>query len=218
MKRQHIVIGTGIVALLVFVVAGYVYKDRQASVGKNVVKQSNAALVRFHSPTYGAADARVELVEFFDPACEACRKFYPMVKELVDSSGGKVRLVLRYAAFHKGSDEAIKILEAVRRQQRFWPAVEVVLNAQPEWASHSAPKPELIWNYLGGLGVDLERARKDAEDPRIAEIIKQDQVDLVALNVRSSPSFIVNGKPLEDFGYDQRKALVRRQIEAAYGK
>ena len=33
------------------------------------------ALVRFHSPTFGPADAPVIIVEFFDPSCEACRAF-----------------------------------------------------------------------------------------------------------------------------------------------
>ena len=34
-----------------------------------------AHLVRFHSPVLGRADAPVTVVEFLDPACEACRAF-----------------------------------------------------------------------------------------------------------------------------------------------
>ncbi len=216
MKRQNIVIAVGIFALLAFVLGIYVYKSRQVDQVVQATRQSSAALVRFHSPTYGAADAKVELVEFLDPACESCRKFYPLVKEIIDSSGGRVRLVLRYAAFHQGSDEAIKILEAARKQQRFWPAVEAVLDAQPQWASHSRPQPELIWNYLGGIGLDIERARNDARDPRIAANIEQDRADLVALNVKATPTFIVNGNPLQDFGVEQLKTLVRREVDKVY--
>ncbi len=216
MKRQTIVITAGIFILLAFVLGIYAYKSQQADKVVQATRQSSSALVRFHSPTYGAADAKVELVEFFDPACESCRKFYPLVKEIIDSSGGKVRLVLRYAAFHQGSDEAIKILEAARRQQRFWPAVEAVLDAQPQWASHSRPQPELIWNYLGGLGLDIERAKNDVRDPRIAASIEQDRADLVALNVKATPSFIVNGNPLQDFGVEQLKTLVRREVDKVY--
>jgi len=218
MKRQHLVVTAGVVILAAFLLGAYVYK-RQAAVQVVLpTKEVTAALVRFHSPTYGAADAKVDLVEFFDPACETCRKFYPLVKEIVDSSGGKVRLVLRYAAFHKGSDEAIKILEAARKQSKYWPAVEAALAAQPEWASHSRPQPELLWNYLGRIGLDVERAKNDVRDPRITAIIEQDQADLVAMNVRATPSFIVNGKPLSDFGIDQLKALVQREVDSAYPK
>ena len=216
MKRQSIVVTAGILVLLVFVFGIYAYKGQQADKTVQATRETSSALVRFHSPTYGAADAKVELVEFFDPACESCRKFYPIVKQIVDSSDGKVRLVLRYAALHQGSDEAIRILEAARRQQRFWPAVEAALEAQPQWASHSRPQPELLWNYLGGLGLDIERARKDASDPRIAANLEQDRVDGVAMNVKATPSFIVNGTPLQDFGVEQLRTLVRREIDKAY--
>lgn len=216
MKRQYLVLATAVIALVGFGFAINAYRNQQAQKVSQSTQQGKAALVRFHSPTYGASDAKVELVEFFDPACESCRKFYPLVKEIVDSSNGRVRLVLRYAALHQGSDEAIKILEAARKQQRYWPAVEAVLDAQPQWASHSRPQPELIWNYLAALGVDVELAKKDARNPRIASILEQDKADGLAMNVRATPSFIVNGKPLQDFGHEQLKALVNREVAAAY--
>ncbi|MFS8328883.1 thioredoxin domain-containing protein, partial [Vreelandella titanicae] len=34
--------------------------------------------MRSHSPILGREDAPVTIVEFFDPACEACRAFYPL--------------------------------------------------------------------------------------------------------------------------------------------
>ena len=63
-------------------------------------------------------------MEFFDPSCEACRAFYPIVKSLVNSSFGQVRLVVRYAPLHQGSDTAVKILEAAREQGKYWQALE----------------------------------------------------------------------------------------------
>ena len=216
MKRSYIVIAAGIAVLVGFGFAVKTYRTQQTEKVSQTAQQNTAALVRFHSPTYGAADAKVELVEFFDPSCESCRAFYPVVKEIVDTSGGKVRLVLRYAALHKGSDEAVKILEAARRQGRYWPTVEATLDAQPKWALHSGPQPGLIWNYLGSVGVDIERAKKDVGDARIAAILEQDQADGLALKIKGTPTFFVNGKPLQDFGPDQLKALVSREVAAAY--
>ena len=43
-----------------------------------------AVLTRFHSPTFGDPAAKVEIVEFFDPACEACRAMHPFVKKLLE--------------------------------------------------------------------------------------------------------------------------------------
>ena len=38
-----------------------------------------------------------------------------------------VGLVLRYAPFHEGSDKVVAILEAARRQSKFWETLEVLL-------------------------------------------------------------------------------------------
>ena len=41
------------------------------------------ALMRSYSPSFGPEDAPVTIVEFFDPACEACRSFDPIVKDIM---------------------------------------------------------------------------------------------------------------------------------------
>ena len=48
-------------------------------------------LIRPHTPTLGPANAKVHLVEFLDPACEGCRAFYPVVKQIIAENPGKIR-------------------------------------------------------------------------------------------------------------------------------
>jgi len=60
-----------------------------------------------HSPVFGPANAPVTIVEFFDPACETCRAFYPIVKDILAQYPSEVRLVIRYAPLHKGSDVVV---------------------------------------------------------------------------------------------------------------
>jgi hypothetical protein len=43
----------------------------------------------------------------------------------------QVRLVIRYAPFHQGSDQVVKLLEAARRQDKYVAVMEAVLKAQP---------------------------------------------------------------------------------------
>ena len=95
--------------------------------------------------------AKVTIVEFFDPSCETCRAFYPIVKGMVNASFGQVRLVMRNAPLHHGSDTAVKILEAARVQGKYWEALERALAAQPQWASHDRPQPEMIWALIGDI-------------------------------------------------------------------
>ncbi|MDP2371584.1 thioredoxin domain-containing protein [Rhodoferax sp.] len=219
MSRKLMVVLAALLALAVFLIAAIVY-DRQ---GKQAVAQSaqdhRAALVRPDAAVYGNPDAKVSIVEFLDPACEACRAFYPLVKGLVNASFGRVNLVLRYAAFHQGSDQAVKILEAARKQpEMYWPVLEIMLKTQPQWASHDHPQPAMLWQLIGETGVDVARAKLDANDPAIQKRLDQDMADVLTLKISKTPSFFVNGKPLLEFGAEQLKRLVEAEVRSAYPK
>jgi protein-disulfide isomerase len=53
-------------------------------------------------------------------------------------------------------------------------------------------------------------------DPEIVKLINQDLADAKTLNVRKTPGFFVNGKPLSRFGYQQLKELVDSEINKYY--
>ena len=201
----------GVVALA-FIAGVVVYKDRSAQEAVGAVQAGSDALVRAHAPVFGNPDAKVTIVEFFDPSCETCRAFYPVVKGIVNASFGQVRLVLRYAPLHPGSDRAVQILEAARLQGKYWPALERALADQPRWAAHGSPQPELIWESIADTGLDMAKARADANSPAIADASRQDIADMKALQVRATPGFFVNGRPLTDFGEAQLRSLVNDEV------
>ena len=120
--------------------------------------EDQALLVRDYSPSFGPADAPVTLVEFFDPSCEACRAYHPVVQEIRRQFPTQVRVVLRYTVFHEGSDEAVRILEAARMQDKFEPVLDALLEQQPGWAVHGSPEMDVAWEIAGAAGLDLEKA------------------------------------------------------------
>ena len=154
------------------------------------------------------------IVEFIDPACETCRAFYPMVKAMIAANPDKIRLVLRYAPFHNGSDKVVVVLEAARKQRLFWPALERLLATQAEWAPNHTPQVALVWKQLQGLGLNLEQMQFDVTAPEIAGVIAQDLEDARALNVTKTPEYFVNGRPLPSFGFEQLKRLVDDALAA----
>ena len=172
-------------------------------------------MVRAHSPVFGNPAAKVTIVEFIDPACETCRAFYPIVKGIVNASFGQVKLVVRYAPLHRGSDRAVQILEAVRLQGKYWEALERTMAFQPRWAAHDNPQPELIWELISDIGVDVARAKSEAGSAAIEELLRQDVADMKALKVNRTPGFFVNGKPLREFGEAQLKVLVNQELKEA---
>ena len=122
MNRRWLMVGAVGAVALAFIAGVVGYKDRTAQQAGQAVQASGDALVRAHAPVFGNPQAQVTIVEFFDPSCETCRAFYPLVKSLVNASFGQVRLVVRYAPLHPGSDRAVQILEAARLQGKYWPA------------------------------------------------------------------------------------------------
>ena len=218
MKKTPIVIASALVVALVFGGGAYYYKAQQAQEISKLAGAEESVFVRAASPSLGAESAKVQLVEFFDPACESCRMMFPYVKSLMRANDGKLRLTLRYATFHEGSDYVVKVLEAARMQGQdlYWKSLEAILANQPTWAEHGRPNPQLIWDYLGGTGLDIQKARQDMNDVRIAELLKQDAKDLATLKVNKTPSFFINGKPLKEFGPNGLRAQVGNEIRDVY--
>lgn len=213
MNLKIIVPATVVVVVAGFYVATQLVQRQDASQVVERVNQNQDALVRPHAPVLGRADAAVTVVEFFDPECESCRVFHPMSKTLLKEFEGQIRMVFRYAPFHANSLQAIQILEAARKQNRYWETLEVLFEHQPEWGSHHAPRPELMWTFIKDVpGLDVEQVRTDAQDPIILERVKLDQQDGQALGVRMTPSFFVNGEPLTRFGYGPLRELVQKHV------
>ena len=216
MKREHIALLGGAGLLLVFVLAGYLYRSQQAEELGAIARSSASPLEREYSQTSGPVDAKVVLVEFFDPACETCRVFSDHVKTILTSHPGKVRLVLRYAPFHQGSDIMVRILEAARLQGKYWETLQVMYETQPQWASHHHPQPEKIWEFLPRAGVDVDLVRRDMPDLKFVQIIEQDLADGRTLGVRKTPQFFVNGQPLVRFGYQQLESMLDAEVAKQY--
>ena len=208
MKQKTLFIVAAVGLLLAFFAGAWFYSTQKNDQATQQADANRAALVRMHSPTLGKAEAPVVIVEFFDPACETCRAFYPLVKQMMAAEPDRIRLVLRYTPFHNGSDQIVAVLEAARKQGKFWPTLEALLAAQAEWAPHHTPQVSLVWKHLEGLGLDFEKMRADMTAPEIVRVIAQDMDDARTLNVTKTPGFFVNGKPLQKFGYEQLKTLV----------
>ena len=174
-------------------------------------------LVRFHSPSFGAGGAKVEIVEFFDPACEACRAFYPFVKQLIEENPGRVRLTIRYAPYHRGADQVVRLLEASRRQGKYVQTLDALVASQPQWAINHVARLDLALKAVEGLGLQMDRLRADMAAPELGSLIKQDLQDSVALNITGTPSFFVNGKALATLGYDELRTMVAQALRESYG-
>lgn len=213
MNRRMLTIGTTAIAALLFI-GGWFAIDRSAPIVLENEAPADSALLRFHSPVLGPQDAPVTIVEFFDPACEACRAMHPVLTEIRKRYPQQVRIIMRYATFHDGSDIAVRILETARLQDRFESVLEALLAAQPQWANHSGARLDIAWAAAAEAGLDVDKARLEMNGKAIDNVLTQDASDVETIGVRQTPTFFVDGRQLLDFGAEQLIEMVRLQVEA----
>ena len=231
MRKDYLVMG----AIVVFVIAaayfgaGYYRSSVQNTVkpmaptnsNSSTSPAANASLVREDSPSLGPADAKVTLVEFYDPECESCAAFAPVVKKILKDYDGKIRLVARYMPLHPNSMTAATFTEAAAEQGKYWEAQDLLFRKQPEWgtvhgAPPDAPKPninKLFDGYAKELGLDMDKAGQSIRENRFASKIDRDRKDGQALGVRRTPTFFVNGRELARFSESDLRALIDEEMK-----
>jgi len=208
------VIGVIAVAAKVNVVQNFLGGDRDPLLTQATGGIAN--LVRPHSPVFGAPEAKVEIVEFLDPACEGCARMHPRVKAALDANPGKVRLVIRHLPFHPGADLAVKALEASREQGKYWDVLSAMLDDQREWAFGSRIPAERLMRFLGQLPLDQERLRADLPNPEYDRRLAQDLQDAKSAGVIQTPQFFIGGQRLEKTSVDAFDAAVKAAVKRAY--
>lgn len=216
MNKKTLLIGTSLIIIVALIAAVAIFQTEQTSQNKNTSVDNRNIVERLNAPTKGPHDAKVTIVEFFDPACETCMVFYPLVNNLIKQYPGKVNVMMRYAPLHQGSDQVVKFLEAAHLQGQFWPAVEILFANQQRWTRHHVAQPQSARALLTTLPLDNEQFMRDVSSDNISNVIRQDVLDGKMLQVRATPQFFVNGKPLINFGYKQLSQLVEETINEVY--
>lgn len=224
-KEVKILLAVTAVVIIAAVVGANYYRSSIQSVrvtsntNSNKPKISPEQLVRPDSPTLGAADAKVTIVEFLDPECESCRAFNPTVKKLLKDYDGKVRLVVRYMPLHPNSLLAATYTEAAGEQGKYWQMQELLFQRQTEWGTRHGVQttaqpdaPALFEKYAAELGLDMEKVKSAVKENRYAAKLERDKKDGQSLGVRQTPTIFVNGRQLVRLYETDLKALIDDEL------
>ncbi|MFJ6778339.1 DsbA family protein [Streptomyces yangpuensis] len=146
----------------------------------------------------GRPDAPVVLIEYSDFKCGYCGKFArdtepELVKKYVDN--GTLRIEWRnFPIFGAESEAAARAAWAAARQDRF-AAFHAAAYADGSKEKGFA-EPRLL-ELAREAGVpDIERFKTDMAGEEAAAALKKDQEEGYRIGVTSTPSFLVNGRPI----------------------
>lgn len=138
------------------------------------------------------------LVEFLDFECEACGALHPVVQDLRKTYQGKINYVVRYFPLsgHANAVPAALAVEAAAQQGRIEEMTNLLFETQAEWGEQQESKAPLFRTYAERIGLDMARYDAAVADPATMQRIEQDFDDGVEIGVKSTPTFVLDGKVL----------------------
>jgi protein-disulfide isomerase len=139
----------------------------------------------------GNADAPCTLLEYGDFQCPDCRRLEPLVKELRQHFGERLRLVFRnfpMTQLHKHAQAAAEVAEFAASQGRFWEMHDLLLENQKLFSE------EIFAGLAAQLGLDPGEAAEALAKKSFAERVREDFISGVRSGVNGTPTFYINGE------------------------
>ncbi|MCB5908376.1 DsbA family protein [Streptomyces pinistramenti] len=146
----------------------------------------------------GRKDAPVVLVEYADYQCSFCGRFTRetqpgLIKKYVDA--GTLRIEFRnFTIYGADSERAARASWAAGQQGRFW-QMHDELYAKTRKGDALAEDRLVELARTSGVK-DIDRFRKDLDSEAAKRAQQKDQDEGYRLGVQSTPSFLVNGRPV----------------------
>ena len=163
------------------------------------------------SPVKGPADALVTIVEFIDFQSPDCQAAAPVLRKVMETYPGKIRLVVKHLPNkNRDSHIAAKASLAAAAQGKYWEMHDLLL----------VPGARLdrdgFVRMAEQLGLDVTRFATDLDGVRHMERLEQDKALAVSLRVSETPTFYLNGREVAgDRDLASLKAAVDEEVARA---
>jgi protein-disulfide isomerase len=177
-------------------------EDGQRAEQINAAVSANPALLQVDArdPSFGPADAKVTVIEFFDFRCPGCKAVAPDFMRLMQAHPD-VRFVFKdWPILDRGEDAvshyAARAALAAHAQGRYLPVYQALM-AQPSLDEATVDR------VLAEQGVDPARARAAMAGPEIASHLADIQTIAMAFRLTGTPTFLINGKATNGISPDE---------------
>ncbi len=190
MKNSRYVL-TGMILIGVLVAAVLLVKKNQP--------ESAATVSPADLKTKGPKAAPIQIVEYSDFECPACARAEASVQKVMadPAFSGKIRFVYRHFPLsgHRWSGLAHQAAECANEQRKFWEYHDKLYADQSIWSQMENPTENFI-RYAKELNLTMENFGFCLANPEIHHRIMEEKKTGEDLQIRSTPTFFVNGERL----------------------
>lgn len=161
-------------------------------------------------PVFGDPNAAVKIVEFSDLQCPACKAAHPVVQQIKEEFGSNISFTYYHfplRAIHPFAQKAAEAAECANDQGRFWEYIDAAFAVSPEL------KKSTLKRIATDLGLDTEKFNACLDSGAKYKIVEGDYRFGLTKDVQGTPTFLVNGRKLENWQYERFKAAIEREMK-----
>jgi protein-disulfide isomerase len=187
----------GVITVIVIGLGVILAGNAQNNTGQPVAL-SEELLVRPDSARITGQNPQVQIVEFADFECPACQVLHPNLKKLLEEYGDKIDLVFRVIPIHAKSKELMAVAMSANEQGKFKEMHDLLFENSSEWGKiglSDQGRLAIYQKYSDQLRLNTVKFLSDlnANRAKYYAQVDQDASDAQAMNIRSTPTLIING-------------------------
>lgn len=186
----------GSILALVAIVFGLILilsKPNTKTIDPNLL---STKLINDSSYKVGSPSAKLTLVEFADMQCPGCAGMHSTINKLLSTFPDKIYYVFRHFPLpqHQNAQKGSQAVEAAGKQGQFRAMQDLLFTRQSQWENLSNPD-DYFYSLAKELKLDSKAFQTDYQSASTIAKINQDVADGNSIQVDSTPSFFLNGKP-----------------------
>jgi len=146
--------------------------------------------------TFGPAAAAVQIYEYTDFACPACRHAALALEDMLKIYGPAIRLSFKHYPLniiHPWSMAAAAYADCAGEQGKFRDYAAMLFESQGKWGQ-AKEKPAEFETFAKKLGLDWEKMQACSAAPATLKAVKFDMAEGNVKGVNATPTFFINGK------------------------
>jgi protein-disulfide isomerase len=163
------------------------------------------------APMKGSPSAKITLVEFADYECPHCKRFQPVLRQIIDEYRSDVKLYFKHYPLpqHTNARLAAEAAVAAQKQGKFWQFQDKL------WDKSDELTPAEIEKAAKDVGLDVAKFRQDMASEAVKAKVQKDRTDGQAAGLQATPTLYIDGREYTD-GRDSDS--LREWIKDALGQ
>ena len=156
----------------------------------------------------GSDSPKVTIIEFFDYNCGYCKKSLDAIRELLRSEYDLKISFRDYPILSPSSRIAAAAALAAKEQGKYFLFHSALMNLQGNLDENK------IYSTAENLEIDIVKLKEDMNKPEINKILEENEELARKLNIRGTPTFLINGKLYAGaLELSKLKAIINQSLE-----